>query len=235
MSFLNSAGLFDAIPDSALMRLTFDDADTSGSTAEDVWNDNDGTINGATTGASGANQTYTTNEAYSFDSSDYVDLPDLGLSSNTSFTLVAWANLNTLASSKGSNHGVFGMRDGDDNLQFDADKDGDKWQAFLGEFNGTRVELSGSNNSAGSTNTWYHVALTYNSNNTTSKLYVDASSVDSNTTQPSNFATTESLNVGRRSDGASGFDGEIDDPRIYSKALSGTEVSNLYNNGSING
>ena len=38
-----------AIPDSGVSRWTFDDGDTDSGTALDVWNDNDGTINGATT------------------------------------------------------------------------------------------------------------------------------------------------------------------------------------------
>jgi hypothetical protein len=56
----------------------------------------------------------------------------------------------------------------------------------------------------------------------------DASSVGRN--------SNGDLKIGRRSDDSTGFfDGSIDDPRVYNKAISDNEFTNLYNSGNING
>jgi hypothetical protein len=73
---------------------------------------------------------------------------------------------------------------------------------------------------------WYHIVATYDGNY--QKLYVDGelvkTSSDLNTTQTSG---TSNYWLGKST--AVGFDGTMDETRIFNKALSPTDVQNLYN------
>ncbi|UIP01066.1 hypothetical protein Hbl1158_06860 [Halobaculum sp. CBA1158] len=78
-------------PSSGIAHWILNNADTADSLANDVWNDRDASIYGATTGVSGANQTYHTGEAYRFDGSgDYLEAPSLGSGFSNGFSVVVW-------------------------------------------------------------------------------------------------------------------------------------------------
>jgi len=217
---LFSAGLFGPdIPDSGIARLTFDDADTDSGTAIDSWNNNDATINGATTGVSGANQTYITNEAYSFDgSNDYVKTPINLDNYSIPITIAVWVNIDDVSVTQGivadynnsSNRLTFGTI----NSSFDF---------FL---DGTAVTASASSN------TWTHLVGVIGSSDLI--LYKDGSQAGSGGFSGS-MGSGDDLEIARRprNGGESYFSGIIDDPRFYDKELTSTEVSNLYNTGSI--
>lgn len=205
------------IPPSGVARYTFDDADTESGTALDVWNGNDATINGAVTGVSGANQTYTTNEAYSFDGTTNVSTPlaDPGVP----FSVAVWAkwdvadgDAENAVSTRTSDNG-FGLR-----------KTNGGFEPFIRESGSFRL-VSGPSVSGG---VWYHVAITVGAG--TFEAYVDGNSVGSSTY--GSYVTGGDVSVGDN-----GVDnnmvGDIDDVRIYSKALTSEEVSSLYNNGAI--
>lgn len=212
----------DVIPSSGISRWTFDTADISGSTAVDSWGSNDGTISGATTGVAGE-----LNEAYSFDGTDdYVSIPNIGLSSASSFSLSAWVNLD----GTGSNQTLMGRYDGSDDI-LSIYWDGSGWECRIGHVGGSEQQFKGGSANAGS---WTHIAVTFDSSGPTTTIYQDGSSVASSSNSLADFAdSTTGPHIGRRSDGSGLLGGDIDDPRIYDKALSSSEVSNLYNNGSI--
>jgi hypothetical protein len=65
------------------------------------------------------------------------------------------------------------------------------------------------------------------------QLYIDNSSVGT-ASQSSQFSINGTFLIGNSNVGEPWI-GEIDDVRVYDKALSNTEVSNLYNTGSISG
>jgi hypothetical protein len=82
---------------------------------------------------------------------------------------------------------------------------------------------------------WHHVVATYDSKTSKScSLYVDGILIGSNKpTKPLDpkssimlFGNTE---TGRSSDGGAGFNGLIDDIRIYNRVLSDSEVTTLFN------
>ncbi len=82
-----------------------------------------------------------------------------------------------------------------------------------------------------SLNTWYHVVLVWDSPSHTRKLYVNAGTPNTNAT-----SEARADNGGNTTIGASGsylngqrFYGKIDDLRIFDKALSTQEVTDLYN------
>ena len=86
-------------------------------------------------------------------------------------------------------------------------------------------------------NNWHHVVFTYNAGN--AYLYVDGSLEDS-TTSGSKIGTGNTrygfIGVGSEAESFDGdkgpddyFDGEIDNVKIWNRALSSTEISQLYN------
>lgn len=209
------------IPSSAVARYTFDDADTSSGTAEDIWNNNDGTINGATTGVSGANQTYTTNEAYDFDGTDdFVEAS--GITVTGEFTFAAWVNTDV---TDGSFRNIMGDASSSGAKLLLAD---DNW--IQGQIQGSSGTNGSVNSSVINTNQWYHTALVYDGS--TLRLYLDGTEVDSTPTGPKPSGD-RTFKVGGQTSFGHYWDGAIDDPRVYDKGLTSTEVSDLYNNGSI--
>jgi hypothetical protein len=78
-----------------------------------------------------------------------------------------------------------------------------------------------------SANTWYHTVLTYNSGSTT--LYVNGSQ-SGNTITGTNSKNGFTFGGGRDTLTQYPFSGYIDDFRIYSRVLTSTEITAIYNN-----
>ena len=82
---------------------------------------------------------------------------------------------------------------------------------------------------------WNHIVGTYNGADTT-RLYVNGTQVDTDTTASFGLLNStpnpNALGIGAIQNGAAGwFNGPLDDVRIYNRALSATEVKQLYNLG----
>jgi len=196
------------IPESLVLRYTMDSADTTSSTITDVVNNNDATNNGATTGVSGANQTYNTAEAVEFASSDFID--SLGIDiSNQSVSIALWINPQ-------NSDEWFTTKD----LQTQFQLAGGTELRF--RVNGT--DFRGTNINQG---VWNHIIGVVDSG-TERRMYLNGS-LDSTAGDVTIADTTYEIG------GGNGYAGKIDDFRIYDKALSDTEASNLYNSGSIQG
>jgi len=82
-------------------------------------------------------------------------------------------------------------------------------------------------------NTWHHVALTIDSSGNSTKLYINGSEDSSTTyTAPTYGAGNTNFHIGSLGNlNTQYFNGSIDQVRIFSKALSSTEVGKLYGNG----
>jgi len=90
---------------------------------------------------------------------------------------------------------------------------------------GTDVVIS----SSLSTNTWYYLTATISG--TTLTAYINGSSIGSGTIG-SGTASTNNLSLSCYADASGGyFQGYLDEVGIWSRALSSTEVSQLYNSG----
>ena len=85
-----------------------------------------------------------------------------------------------------------------------------------------------SNSNAIQTNTWQHVVVSYNG--TTATIYVNGVSVGSGALDPPPSGSNN-FYVGNRSATDRAFDGTMDEVRVYNRALSQTEVTQLYNQG----
>jgi len=203
-----------AIPDSGVSRLTFDDADTEGGTALDVWGNNDGTINGATTGVSGI-AGYDSGQAYSFGGDDYVSLP--AYPNFSAFSVSIWVN--------GDGGTAVGLTE---NNNIEIRENNNTWAFRMN--NSTYIDGPG-----GNFNSDTHLVATWDGS--TREWFVNASSQGTLSTT-TNGQKAEGTAIGRRSD-VGGFEafltGVADDFRVYDGRLTATEVSNLYNTGSIDG
>lgn len=215
------------IPASAISRWTFDDADTSSGTAVDSWGDNDGTINGATTGVSGI-AGYDNGEAYDFDGiDDWVNFGDIDAADGTNaFSVSIWISPDDVST-----------------FQMVYNKTSTNvWSINITDSGQPRWQCRDSNGNSGlavgsslSVDTVVHLVGTWDSGSIV--LYVDGSQAGTDSVAGSTLASTNDVvKVGGEDPGGySHFDGVADDPRMYDKALSATEVSNLNSTGSISG
>lgn len=211
------------IPDSAISRWEYeDDSDTS--TAIDSWPSGyDGNINGAT---------YTTDAevgslGLDFGSEDTVDCPQTNDLDGSAMSISTWFKTSDgsssmcLIGSHGSNGYLHELSSGG-------------FQAFYYDENDTRAEIS---TAAGSynTDTYVHYVSTCSADGTVT-IYKNGSEVTSES-HSSFFGVnnTDPTIHGARPGGKNDYVGRIDDPRLFSKELSATEVDNLYNTGSISG
>lgn len=78
-------------------------------------------------------------------------------------------------------------------------------------------------------NTWYHGAITYDG--TTVRLYLNGQEEASGARTLNTAINTEGLTMGYRSVG-SRWQGELDEPAIFNRALSAEEIAAIYNAGS---
>jgi len=225
LPYLSTAGI--AIPDSAIARYTFDDADTSGTTAIDIWNGNDATINGATTGVAGVSDTYDSGEAYSLDGTDdYIDTPVAPVSGG--FSIAIWVNLDSQ-----SNGSFARCADGSNNqatLRYDGSNQEIEWYTYDGS---TAYGLGFTGVSSISNSTPTHLIATFDPTGGY-ELYKDGSSVGTSS-ETTFIVPSATFGIGADTGGGDNIPADLDDPRFYDKALSSTEASNLYNTGSISG
>lgn len=166
--------------------------------------------------------------ALRFDGGDHVSLadhPDLAFGSD-SITMMAWVQ-RTQASSDGGYY-MMGQSNGGGNNA--------KWIFFLGN-NGLSLIMypaSGSHwHGCGSysfvTGTWYHVAIRKNGSEITG--FVDGAPIGSNSGAPASFGDpSKPLYLGTAEGGHPGrvLRGDLDDVRIYRRALSNAEIENIY-------
>lgn len=190
----------------------------AGSTAYDYVGSNDATITGATwtTGVSG--------NSLDFDGTDdYVEVSNNGLSRDTNFTIAAWVNVSDL-SQRGH---IYGRYDGsDDLLEVFFTESSNSIKANIGHAGGgSQTSVTSDPISA---DTWHHIAVTWDTSTDTLTIYVDGEPEASTTNTPDDFATNGNVRIGERSDGTGDLAGRIDDPRVYTSALTPGEIRRLH-------
>lgn len=178
------------------------------------------------------------NRAYNFDGiSNYIEIPSSStLSFSETFSLCAFVSVNNFQHSApikeqaiiskivdGNWYGGYELRAGGDGIN----------SLFVSTTN-----INGNNLSPYQTgffeNQWYFVCSVYDGNNF--KLYVNDSEKASLSASGQIQTSNIPLRIGRR--GGAGFyncyfNGKIDDVRIYNRALTSTEIQQLYTEGSI--
>ena len=193
----------------------------SGQTAYDSTDNNsDGTL-GATSGAEASDPTWTTGKkggALSFDGSDdYVSI-------NDRFDLINSSNSFWVKTTSSTLSGLFASGDSP-NIYMDTDGGVYVWFKDSGGYkrNPASGTLGTINDGA-----WHFVATTGNSTN--SVLYVDGSSNSISCGAYVGSGTVRTT-FGNHSDLAYPFNGQIDEVRVYNRALSAAEIRYHYNRG----
>ena len=208
--------------------------DASGTTAADSsGSGNNGTLNnGPTWGTGEINGDLNFTAA----SSQYVNVPDAtSLDIAGSWTVSAWVNLNSLPASNGyygliSNTGPAGTNYG---LYVQNVSNGigcSSTEGWAVEFTGTTT----TNNvvcgtTAPATGAWYLVTGVWDSVAGKEYLYVDGALAGTTTTAyvPTS-GSANGMRIGKETDGVQYADAQIDDVRVYGRALSAAEIFNLY-------
>jgi len=192
---------------------TFDDDDLSGSNPLDLTdNDNDGTNNGATTGTTGL-----IGESFDFDGgNDYVNANGIIIPSNDDFSVSGWFNLDSTSGFKT----IFSQHGGGTGRMIMA-VDANVMELQL---NGAIVLNSATSLSA---DTWYNYVLTRDGNN----FEVFLNGVSDGTGTSTSVIQQVNTQFGIYGGTLSPFDGGLDETSIYSKVLSQSEITSIYNTG----
>lgn len=218
-------GLHDslfAMPDSGVLRWDFNEG--SGSTANDIWGSNNGTINGAT---------YTTDapegsHALSFDPTNTEDVQGGATGESTDGISIAFwfrsSNTSDLLTA------VKHETSGDPYVRFDGNiSSGEINVRFWDGSTADMVETS-----SGVLDGSYHHAVGTRASNAEIELYIDGGSVGTSNAGTNSATLDGTMKVGQNENNR-WWDGEIDLVDVYDKVLSDTEASNLYNTGSVLG
>jgi len=219
---------------SAVSRWSMDSSDVDSGVIKDSWGNNDGTINGASTGVSGVGA----GEAFSFDGSDdNVNLGSIDLSSFSAVTISLWVKFVSLTENQQiiGTYGVNNSADGEAIDVYDWDGNGNIDLAYVrrdSSGNAERILLQIKNLSIG-TGTWNHLVATRSGTSASEmELYLNGAKL--NTAEDASqgagtFSKTPCV-IGER-DNDWNLSGEIDEVRVYSEALSQQQMWKLYNIG----
>jgi hypothetical protein len=179
--------------------------------------------------------TFTTGKvgnAFTFNGSNYIGLPNNSLNLTSDFSVSLWANFTSVGS--GVNTTLIDSTCFGNNTSPQEGTSG--WRLYY--FNGflyfdnvndnSNVQLS--TNAINTANTWYHITVTLTSGSTI--IYVNGTPIVSNTaTQRPNYRKTVGPAIGANRSGSNRFNGKIDSVTVWSKRLTSVEVLGLYNVG----
>lgn len=204
----------------------------SGSTAADSWGSNDGSISGATLGASAIRDT-----GFNFDGTDdYVQGPSKSNSSPTYpegdvVTIAGWVKFDSLTSSSSDIQILFGregtdagpynitLSEGGPNFSFDIYTDSSSGNLTFGD-----SLVTGS---------WYHLAGVYGYNTGEARAYINGALRATTSVGGTLRSNSNEFNAGANAALGKHFhNGTLDDIRLYNRALSTTEIHDLYRYGS---
>jgi len=218
----------DTLSKGLVAHYTFDENDNATIVHDSSGNGNDGTEHGGVTYVDGV-----IGKAGSFDGvDDYVEILDKDiLDLNNSFTISTWINPNTGYGTQEDNHIDIVSKWGDTGFGNAAYLLGinNNGQIIDYSYNGQDGNyFHGVDNIA--SHTWFHILIISNLSET--KIYINGvlDSYSNNAKNPQN--SQYNLFLGREPTGGNNYSGQIDDLRIYSRALNDSEIKELYDMGS---
>ncbi len=198
-------------------------SETSGtSTADASGNGKTGTLNGGASFSAGQSGNAVTLNG----TNGYVGMPAGIANGATEVTVATWVKANGLSNWTR----IFDIGTGASNYMFLSPQPGGAGLRFAITTGGNGAEQQINSTTAFPTGVWKHVAVTISGS--TGRLYVDGVQVAANsnmTLNPSSLGNTTQNWLGRSQfSGDPYFNGQIDDFRIYSRALSASEIGVLY-------
>ena len=173
-------------------------------------------------------------QAFSLDgANDYIRIENNSdFNPTNGITLEAWVYLNNYATGSGYNNSAIIRKDGECSARqylLSASPSG-TFRAHIGITNGVYYYVDSS--TTPQNQTWYHVAETYNGTNLC--IYVNGVPAGSTPVSGRIITTTQPLCIGGSANGCWDYfvNGLIDEPTIYNRAFSATEISAIYSAGS---
>ena len=166
--------------------------------------------------------------AYFGTGSSRFELANPGIALSTGFTVSAWARFDTASSVQSDVVGADGGT-GARNFQLKRESSGVAQFAVFESTATSAIVLSGSKTlDAGN---WYHMVGTYDSSNGL-VIYIDGAQDATDTSTHATMFTlddaADSMDIGHVNRGADHHEGNIQNVRIWSRALSAAEVQSLY-------
>ena len=203
----------------------------NGNANDESTNNNNGTVNGATLTS---DRFGNCNKAYSFNgSSDYINIPNSVTleSPSIEITLSSWIYVDNLAV-----NGAYFLCKNDlgnyDPFQYRMGIGTDS-SMYFGFKNSTSEIVDFSQNITLNNQEWNHILVTYDGS--LIKFYSNGTLIGSQNYSGSIFQDSKNLDFGRDAHGPTEYyKGKLDDIRIYNRALSEQEVTNLYLAESVN-
>lgn len=202
-----------ANPDSSLKGYwSFNGTDISGTTAYDrSGSGNNGTLTNGPTVVPGK-----VGQALSFDGTNYVGIPNINLA-NQSLSIAFWAKKNNAVNTR-----VAGIGNGGGNLVLQIDL------ASTGFYCG--FYTSSTTVTIATDPSWHYWACTYDAITNTRSIYRDGVVLASEVIAADYSGGSNTFYFGRDGYGNI-FSGQIDEPRVYNRALSASEIQTLYTQG----
>ncbi|WP_347219831.1 endo-beta-N-acetylglucosaminidase H [Chryseobacterium sp.] len=154
-------------------------------------------------------------------STNYLNAGQFNLSGNA-VTIEGWVKVNAFKTIFPNISSVLGIEVGDNNsamLRFgDGNLANNKLQ-FILSFGSSQMKIN--TNTAFNTNTWYHVAATYDG--AAMKLYVNGN-LDASAPATGNFTANGILYLARNYDNNRALNGSLDEFRVWKRALTAQEI-----------
>ena len=167
------------------------------------------------------------NKAYDFDGNDYIEISnDPKLTSMDQLSIVAWFK----KSSSSNLFTIIQKGTGDSNEEYVLSVQNSRIYFDIGNTGGPYIQPSYSVNS----DVWYHIAAVHNRSggNSSLKIYINGQNIGGtvvNSDYPP-MDNNESVTIGmRKGHPSQSFIGQIDEVRIYNRALSDEDITTLYN------
>ncbi|GAB0155046.1 hypothetical protein CHRYSEOSP005_03060 [Chryseobacterium sp. Alg-005] len=155
-------------------------------------------------------------------STTYLNAGQFNLSGNA-ITFEGWVKINSFKSAFPYISSVIGVEVGDNNsamLRFgDGNLANNKLQ-FILSFGSAQVKLN--SNTGLNTNTWYHIAATYDG--VSMKIYINGN-LDASSNATGNFTANGILYLARNYDNSRTLNGFLDEFRVWKKALTPQEIA----------
>ncbi len=201
---------------------------SDGTATDTSGNGNNGVLSGATPPAPSG-------EALTFDgSTSYIDINDPAVLNITgSLTQVAWVNLDA---GFGTGYRAIVGKWNDSAprsylMAFGSADNSHGNAVFFLEGGGGTVALDGGTAQAAFVGVWSHVAMVYDADANTTKIYVNAVSDGTGTFNDTIQTSTHDFFIGNHTSNTAFWDGEIGKVSIYNRALSASEIAALHAQG----
>lgn len=195
---------------------------TAGSVLDSSGNGNNGKACPNATGPTGGAAGKFGNGGYFDKVDDYVSAASVSqYSSSQSHSLEAWIKLDQTPTTEGT-------------VIMPGDSSNKGTALTVGSNLKVKFYYQSGNHAVASTNalvvgTWYHIAASYDSASGNVKIYINGNLDGTGNVGTTTWAASTGLFIGRWASATYYFPGYMDDVRLYSRALSGDEVKNLYN------